>query len=706
MSSSRFRAWPITETTALLPMLHEMGLKLPASEIDGTSGSADALSDAMVSVGPAGRGGTGSFISSDGLIITNHHVALDAVRQASSVEHDYSQHGFVSHSRDEELAGPDYEVRITRSCQDVSERVLAACAAEATDPLVRSNKVRAISREIVADAEAARPGMRCAVSEMSASKSYVLFYYERLRDVRIVYVPPMSLGNFGGDTDNFEWPRHSADFTLLRAYCSPDGSPAEFSPDNVPYKPRRFLRACPAGAQPNDFVFLLGFPGSTMRYAPSARLGFADEVAVPALVQDFGQKLDLINTHSTDRAVALKLLSARKSLANEHKRSAGKRVMMRKLALLPERKAEEEQLIVVEPAAGPILQRLGEIYDLLRAGATQRSALERMRGVYHGSTLLAMGHVLHEAKVEGSKPDEEREEDYCERNRGYLVQRMTKRLCDMHGPHQRALLEYALSSAHAAGFEGLGLVADFCGKDTVLSRLLLDGSAAVTRDSVEAMLVAATTGSSRESEPSQDDDPFVAVAAKLYPVFVRLRDEQKALFSERDVLLGQLLELQKKATCGNLAFYPDANSTLRISAGHVEGYQAADAVQHAPITTLAGLIDKHAEAVLLCGEQEGPGEFSCPERLVRMCTDDKEACATPTNILYSTDTVGGNSGSPVMNANGEFVAINFDRQRPGLMNEYKWSAEYSRSIGVDVRYILWLVGKYDSAQHLVNEMVQ
>jgi len=174
----------------------------------------------------------------------------------------------------------------------------------------------------------------------------------------------------------------------------------------------------------------------------------------------------------------------------------------------------------------------------------------------------------------------------------------------------------------------------------------------------------------------------------------------QALLSERDKLLGRLLELQRSSSSEH--FYPDANGTLRLSAGHVEGYEAADAVQHEPITTLAGLIDKHVEAQL-SGEQNA-AEFACPERLVKACRENPEALKTPVNCLYSTDTVGGNSGSPVLNADGEFIAINFDRQRLGLMNEFKWSARFSRSIGVDVRYILWLVGTYDSAGHLVEEM--
>ena len=233
-----------------------MGLRVPAKEIDGTApgGGGACLSDALVSVGPAGRGGTGSFISADGLIITNHHVALDAVRQASTTDADYLKDGFVARSLADELMGKDYECWITRSCEDVSEQLESA--RQEADPLKRANLVRDQRQEIAKAAEAALapPGSaqegstRCEVQEMWPDRTYVLFTYQRLRDVRLVYVPPFSLGCFGGDSDNFEWPRHTADFTLMRAYVAPDGSAAEPSPDNVPYKPSKFLRASTSGA--------------------------------------------------------------------------------------------------------------------------------------------------------------------------------------------------------------------------------------------------------------------------------------------------------------------------------------------------------------------------------------------------------------------------------------------------------------------------
>ena len=247
-----------------------MGLRVPTLEIDGTTaGTGKCLSDALVSVGPAGRGGTGSFISGDGLIVTNHHVALDAVRRASTSEADYLNDGFVARGRADEISDADYEVWITRSCVDVSDQLVES--RQEADPLKRANKVRDRRQEIAREAEAeaaAASSVRCEVQEMWPDRTYVLFTYERLRDVRLVYVPPMSLGCFGGDTDNFEWPRHTADFTLLRAYVAPDGSAAEYAPENVPYKPATHIQVSTKGASEGDFVFLLGFPYATHRLQP------------------------------------------------------------------------------------------------------------------------------------------------------------------------------------------------------------------------------------------------------------------------------------------------------------------------------------------------------------------------------------------------------------------------------------------------------
>ena len=725
-------------------MLQSMGLELDAEAIDGTSaGTGTALSDALVSVGTAGRGGTGSFVSQQGLIVTNWHVAYDAVRRASiDASDDYVKDGFVARSLKQEIEGPNYECWITEACLDVSKKVLESVAS-VNDPLERANTIRNARQEIAqaAQEEASSSetgGTRCDVVEMIPNKSYVLFTYKRLRDVRIVYVPPKSLGNFGGDVDNFEWPRHTADFTLLRAYVPPatgGGSWDGYHPDNVPYdSSKSFIKVRKPSPETdiseNDMVFLLGFPGSTMRYAPTPRLQYADTVAVPHMVQDFTRKLQLIADHEGHSSeAALKLGSTKKGLANELKRSKGKLVMMRKLKLLPERAAEEAKLMQDakvpegEQSVQEILTRLQEIYGTFETDHPTSSTLDSLRGIYGGSALLAAGHAIHEFVAhEQTQPDSERETSYRQRNLPFLAKRLTKRLRDVHLPHEAELvsdcaslvmklkassvvddeLSQCLDSISETILQNCETAKDAVVGETASSKLL-----AMSKDpSVDALSEIFADGDESSSAEAWLEDPFVKVAACLWPVYKRDRDSSKSLLSERDALLAKLLEYQQQSTDEDC--YPDCNGSLRISAGFVEGYKAADAIVHTPHTTLSGLLDKATEAKLGGDGDYEDSVFHCPERLYKLLEEDttgKGVQKVPVCLLYSTDTVGGNSGSPVMNQRGELVAINFDRQRQGLMNEYKWSSDYSRSIGVDVRYILWLIGDYDGATHLVDELI-
>lgn len=726
-ASPRFRTWPITATQSLEQELRRMGLKIPAESIDGTSSASRSdntprpLSDALVSVGPAGRGGTGSFVSSNGLILTNWHVAYDAVRQASlkSAENtDYVKDGFVSKKISNEIPGPNYEVWITKTCVDVSQKVKDVISSEKEDALKRANKVRDIMQEIAQSEQkkhnGSDGGIRCDVQEMLPNESYVLFTYERLRDVRIVYVPPKSLGNFGGDNDNFEWPRHTADFTLLRAYVSPNGDAADYHPDNIPYQSKAYIKVQKNGASEGEMVFLLGFPGSTMRYAPTSRLSYSDEVAVPNMVKDFSRKLQLISKYKTESLeVALKLGSSEKSLANELKRSKGKLVMMRKLGLIDERKMDEEELCNKSSDAKVALDRLADIYNTFRTSKNVSSALQACRGVYAGSALMAAGHAVHEyIVIEKSKPDENREASYRERNLPFLCKRLGKRLVDIHVPHEVALIQDALQTLSGnAELDAL--------RNKIIDMLGDDVTSLVEESKLRNMDGKTLQDLITNVENEKDDilnDPFVKCASVLWDTYEHDRDTSKALLSERDLLFAKLLDLQRKYASDDNddVMYPDCNGSLRISAGYVEGYKAADAVEYKPSTTLAGLFDKVVEAKLLNTDSDSnnsdeKNEFDCPQRLCQMLSsssnDNDSIKKVPVCLLYSTDTVGGNSGSPVMNAQGEFVAINFDRQRQGLMNEFKWSKDYSRSIGVDVRYILWLIGDYDGASHLVDEIL-
>lgn len=692
-----------------------MGLRISAADMDGTSscdssrGDSAALSDALVSVGLAGRGGTGSFVSKDGLILTNWHVAYDAVRQASlGSDKDYITNGFVSQGRAEEVPTSNYEVWITKSCVDVSDPVLEVISKHANDtPLERANRIRDVLQDIAqtAQAKANASGVRCDVQEMLPNESYVLFTYERIQDVRIVYVPPKSLGNFGGDTDNFEWPRHTADFTLLRAYVSPSGQAAEYATENVPYQPKVSLKIQPKGVQPDDFVCLLGFPGRTMRYAPTCRLQYTHDVAVPKMISDFARKLQLIAQYETDSPeAALKLGNSKKGLANELKRSRGKLLMMQKLNLLQERQTEEEDLCNQTKQAQPVLDQLAQVYKELTVMEDLATPLEAFRGIYAGSALLAVGHALHEYLAhEQLRPDAQREATYRKRNLPFLARRLSKRLTDIHIPHETALLRDALHSfTTSQPLQSL--------HDPITQTLPSDQLESQVRTSIlhdftnseqlENLLV--QEDHSLEWQDTIGKDPFVQCAKLLWNIYDDNRNRYKALLTERDALFAQLLQLQRDVSKETM--YPDCNGSLRLSAGHVEGYQAQDALYCQPQTTLAGLYDKVMEAQLGADENLKM-EYSCPDKLCDLLQKDQKSREVPVCLLYSTDTVGGNSGSPVLNAYGELVGINFDRQRQGLMNEFQFSLHYSRSIGVDIRYMTWLIGTYNHATHILQELL-
>jgi len=299
---------------------------------------------------------------------------------------------------------------------------------------------------------------------------------------------------------------------------------------------------------------------------------------------------------------------------------------------------------------------------------------------------------------------------YRERNLPFLSKRLAKRIGDIHVPHEAALIRDAIQKLSSKSSPELNTLheqmTEICGGSGNDLESMIISSPLKDLDDGEKLQTLLVEGND-ETQSTILKDPFVRCASILWDTFEKERDRSKALLSERDALFAELLHLQRLSS-GEGTMYPDCNGSLRLSAGHVEGYQAADAVECKPQTTLAGLLDKVTEARLSGAHESENGEFSCPENLYQMLSsgDDVESIQkVPVCLLYSTDTVGGNSGSPVMNAKGGLVGINFDRQRQGLMNEFKWSRDYSRSIGVDVRYMLWLIGEYDGASNLVDEML-
>ena len=677
--------FPVSELGAL--DLQSKGLKLSSDEVFNTDADRTCLVDGICKV----NGCTGAFVSNKALIITNHHCAYRAIQAASTTENDYLKNGFIPRKPGEEIPAPGYTVRVTESFNDVSEQVLTAVNAE-MDFAERSKAIQRRIKEIEKQAETDNTGKRAEVAEMFAGKTYVLFIYTYLKDVRLVFAPPSSVGKFGGDVDNWEWPRHTGDFSFMRAYVAPDGSSANYSPDNVPYQPKRFLQVAAEGANEGDFVMLLGYPGRTARHKTASFLEFEQNVRLPFVVDYFGQQIETMQAAgANDRAVALKLLSRISGLANVEKRSRGQLKGLVGADIAAKRRAKEKELQDFIDADPELKARYGQtlakIDSAYAESAKTALAEANVRNLTLASQLMSFAFTVYDGAVERQKPELEREAPYMSRNYDQTVARLKASHRDLELTTDKQLLRQLLERMDASQRTDLGLP-----EPDQLEPMYeaCQISAAETLDSYLKMSV---------TELQAVEDPFMRLMVKLHPEFQRLRELGKKRSGEFDQLYGDLVtakQLFEKST-----FVPDANATLRLTHGTVRGYSPADAIWMRPATTLAGVIAKTT----------GKDPFETPDEVVELFNKKEfgryahpELKDVPVAILYDTDTTGGNSGSPILNAQGQLVGVNFDRAFEATINDFAWNTNYSRSIGVDVRYVLWITDTVYKADFLVAEM--
>lgn len=687
--------------------LQSKGLQLTPAEIFSND-EETCLVDGICRV----NGCTGSFVSPDGLIITNHHCAYRAIQTASTPEHDYLKDGFIAKSRQDEVPSQGYTVRITESFRDVSTAVLEVVKPEMSF-LERGKAIEKRQKELEQQAEQEHPGLRAEVAEMFTGKTYVLFLYTYLKDVRLVFAPPASIGNFGGAVDNWEWPRHTGDFSLMRAYVAPDGASAEYSAENVPYRPKRYLPVAAGGVQEEDYVMLLGYPGRTARHKTSHFLQYERDYRLPHLVDLYQREIAIMEgAGKEDRAIALKHTSRIQSLANVEKRSRGQLKGLTRAKIVESRQQEESELqSFIEADSerarryGTILKELADFYREL-SGVAPRELNER--NLTSTCRTLAIAFTVWDAVQQRAKPDIDRESAYMDRNYNLTLQQLKLSQQDLHYPTDRLMLAEILQRLSpyidrqtwaplAAGVvEG-----QVAAVDQPWNGGELEERIAAFYASTQMHDVAFVDKCLQMSvdELTKVDDPALQLIAIWYPRLMELRELDK----ERDGRLNQLYgELQTvKSEYQASSFVPDANGTLRLTFGYVRGFSPEDAVYKSPFTTLKGMLDKVT----------GSEPFTVPQRVVDvMKAGDFGPFLHPTlqqvpvAMLYSTDTTGGNSGSPVMNARGELVGVNFDRAFEATINDFAWNENYSRSIGVDIRYVLWIVGKVYGATHLLEEM--
>ena len=670
--------------------LKKAGLKIKQSDIynPGQVG----LVDALVRVG----GCTGSFVSKEGLIITNHHCAFGAVQLASSIDNDYLTNGFVARSREQEIEAKGLTIRITDSYEDVSARVLNATE-KATTPAERVQFIAQESRKIAAEAEQTDPSIKAEVSEMFIGKSYVLFRYKTIEDVRLVYVPKRSIGEFGGESDNWVWPRHTGDYSFLRAYVGADGKPAKFSSANVPYQPKKHLKVNPKGVQEEDFTFILGYPGRTFRHRPAQYIEYQEKYLLPYTASLFGFQNEMMReAGSQDKATEIALATRIQRNSNVRKNYQGKMKGLKNISLVQSKEQEDAALaafIIQTPELKAKYSTLMADIDGLYKEVFSDAERELWFGqIYNSTSLLGVARHLNSFKAGMLKSGNANA--FFQANAPKLKENLTADYASYRLNVDLPIFSRMISDAQNLPQSQRILAVDNRSATNNFAQNLLKDSKLSNPEFVLNTLLA-----SSESLQNYTDD-VLNFQSELSQQIISIQPESARRDGVLNKLMGDYVAVKELFQKKN--FIPDANSTLRLTYGYIRGYSPEDAVYMSPITSLKGVFEKGRSgmeaylfpaALLTAWELKDFGKYAM-----------KELNDVPVNILYNMDTTGGNSGSPIMNAYGELIGVNFDRAYDATINDFAWNESYSRSIGVDIRYVLWIADKIDNAGFLLKEM--
>jgi hypothetical protein len=675
--------------------LRQRGLKIKPADIYNPNGV--GLSDAImrVNMSDAGGFGTGEFVSPDGLILTNHHVGFDALVSASTKEKDYATNGYKANSRADELPAKDYNLVLTQRVEDVTAKVWAGAKdlqGEARELAIKKNITD------LENAEKAKAPKGATIRIQSVNNGYFYYLYQTMsiQDVRVVYAPPKNIGFFGGDPDNFEWSRHTGDFTFLRAYVAPDGSTAEYSPSNVPFKPKKFLTISLNGVRENDFVFVLGYPGGTTRYRESQSVGFSQTVNFPFIVDYLtAQSAALQKIGEDDEEKRIKLQGEIFSLNNGIKAFDGGVQAMRRGDIINQRRADEAKFaawVEADPARkakyGEMLTKFNNLYTTYYA----TSARDRVLRTFPNTSIMPVFKQVFDAVnavAQGKKLTDEK--------RGEITSSFQNREPVL----EREMIKYFLRA-----IAELPDNQKFAPVESAFERY--QGKQRRSAEETFAEMIAEKDDFNTPQKIFQLYDMKFDELNKKYPHIVEI---MSALAAEQAQIAARTSKFNSEV--GNLRYmyvegmsemrgakpYPDANATLRFTFGNVRGYRPREAVTYTPFTTLKGVIEKDT----------GEDPFDVPQQLKDLQRNRDfgrygVGDSVPVNFLATTDIIGGNSGSPILNANGEQVGIVFDGNYEGLGNDIFYDADYGRTIAVDIRYVLFVTEKLGGASWIFNEM--
>jgi hypothetical protein len=698
-SASQARA---DEGMWLLPLIEklnigtmtEMGLKLTAEDIYSINQA--SLKDAIVIFG---GGCTAEIVSPQGLLLTNHHCGYGQIQNHSTVEHDYLNNGFWAMSKEEELPNPGLSVTFLVRLEDVTSRVLGKTTADMTEA-ARREAIMAESSAITAEATKGTH-YNARVASYYSGNQYYLLVYEVYSDVRLVGTPPNSIGKYGHDTDNWVWPRHTGDFSVFRVYMSPDGKPAQYSKDNVPLKPKHYLPVSIKNLQKNDFAMVMGYPGGTTRYMTSYEVDEAMKITNANRIKIRGERQEIwMKDMMADPKVNIQYASKYAGSSNYWKFSIGQNEGLTRLRTADKKAAFEADFmkwVNADPARkAKYGNALPLIENAVKGRAEKYNALQYVSEVFRGSTeLISFTSQMTMLEEALAGKDQERIDG--------LISRMKRGLAgfyeEYNAPTDKAatkamikLYREAIDAKYWPSFYKL-IDTKFKGNVDAFVENIFAKSMFASQDRLNAFLDAPNIKVLQK-------DPAYIVAKSVNEVGTQLQKDIQGFNADlskgQRLYLAGVMEYQPDKTQ-----YPDANSTMRLTYGKVLDYYPYDAVHFNWYTTLDGVVQKY---------KPGDYEFDLPQRLIDL-NNKKEYGRyaapeghLPVCFITDNDITGGNSGSPVINGNGELIGLAFDGNWEAMTGNIAFEPDLQRCINVDIRYVLWVIDIYSGAGYLLNEM--
>ena len=673
--------------------MKDLGMKISAKQIFDPS--KPSIKDAVVQFN---GGCTAEIISPQGLLLTNHHCGYGQIQKHSSVENDYLSDGFWAKNQNGELPNPGVIVDFIADIKEVTNEVLAGTQnldAKAAQELISKNL------ETVKAGFKLESWQKVAIKPMYYGNKYYAYIIETYKDIRLVGAPPQSIGKFGSDTDNWVWPRHTGDFSMFRIYADKDNKPAEYSKDNIPYKPKYFLPVSIKDKQENDFTFVFGFPGRTTEYLPAIAVEKIMNETDPAMISVREVALKTLDEKMrTDAETRIKYASKYASVANYWKKWIGEVEGLKKSDAVSKKKNYEQNLIAKNAQIKPTIDELNRLY-------TEQSPYNLNKAYYSEvlrnaeSLTLANNYYNFVKAVESGKMDAKTAENFKARLAGIykdydavLDAKVTAKLLALYANKTPKQFLPAGFEQYKDENQNLKTIEELSKNSVITGRGTLNG--ATTYSDINKVFA-----DQNALVQNLKSDPLMKLLTAFREHYMASTDGKVTEYQEQIDALQKKFMAQQMETDKDRKFFPDANSTLRVTYGQVKGSSPRDAVSYGYQTHIAGIMEKYVP---------GDYEFDVPKKLIQLYNTkdygiykDKTG-DVPVNFTATNHTTGGNSGSPALDAYGNLVGLNFDRQWEGTMSDINYDPRFSRNIMVDTKYILFVIDKYADAKWLINEM--